>query len=137
MLPGNHVQLLSSYLNDRFFRIRFNDAYSLFRIIKAGVPQGSVLSPLLYSLFTSDIPKPRGNSKMGVYADDTCVLNAASTYEETVTNLQECLDEIQDWTDSDRTVLNATKSENVVFTNRKYVFSFRFKQYTYSICRKC
>ena len=50
MLPGNHVKILMSYISDRFFRVRFEDAFSAFRPIRAGVPQGSVLSPLLYSL---------------------------------------------------------------------------------------
>ena len=120
MLPGNHVQLLMSYVADRFFRVRFEDSFSDFKPIKAGVPQGSVLSPLLYSLFTADIPKPR-NGKLGIFADDTAVASAAKTYEQTVSDLQESLDNIQDWTERDRTVLNAGKSENVVFALRPYV----------------
>lgn len=120
MLPGNHVQLLMSYIADRFFRVRFEDSYSEFRPIRAGVPQGSVLSPLLYSLFTADIPKPK-KGKLGIFADDTAVASSAPTYDETVVALQESLDDIQEWTGNDRTVLNATKSVNVVFTLRPYV----------------
>lgn len=120
MLPGNHVQLLMSYISDRFFRVRFEDSYSDFKMIRAGVPQGSVLSPLLYSLFTANIPKPK-KGKLGIFADDTAVASSAPTYNETVRNLQESLDDIQEWTDNDRTVLNATKSVNVVYTLRPYV----------------
>lgn len=101
--------------------MRFEDAYSEFKPIRAGVPQGSVLSPLLYSLFTADIPKPKGNSIMGVFADDTSVLTSASRYEDTVEVLQGSLDDIQNWAGADGTKLNATKSENVVFTFRNYV----------------
>ena len=120
-LPGNHVQLIMSYLADRSFRVRFEDSYSEFRKIRAGVPQGSVLSPLIFSLFTADVPKPK-KGKIGIFADDTAVASSAPTYEETVTNIQECLDDIQDWTERDRTALNATKSVNVVFTLRPYVY---------------
>lgn len=121
MLPGNHTKLIASYLTDREFRVRFEDAYSEFKPIRAGVPQGSVLSPLLYSLFTADIPKPKGNSELGVFADDTSVFASAPTYEETVDMLQTSLDEIEEWTNADGSKLNPNKSENVVFTLRNFV----------------
>lgn len=121
MLPGNHVELIKSYVSDRFFRVRFEDSISDFLPINAGVPQGSVLSPLLYSLFTSDIPKARRGCKLGVFADDTVYLATAPKYDQTVALLQESLEEVQEWTSSDRSKLNASKSENVVFTNKSYV----------------
>ena len=65
MLPKNHVLILASYLKNREFRIRFDDSLSDFKPIKAGVPQRSVLSPLLYSLFTADIPSPGRGGKWG------------------------------------------------------------------------
>lgn len=58
---------------------------------------------------------------MGIFADDTAVASSAPTYNETVTYLQSGLDNIQEWTNNDRTVLNASKSVNVVFTLRPYV----------------
>lgn len=123
MIPGNHVKILSSYIFDRYFRVRFDDSYSTFKPIKAGVPQGSVLSPLLYSLYTSNIPRPRKGCKLGVFADDTVYVATAPKYEQTVDLLQASLGDMQEWTSSDRTKLNASKSENVVFTNKQYVHS--------------
>src|SRR6266576_5594296 len=55
-LPGNLCHLLESYLSDRTFRVLHEDAKSEFYNIQAGVPQGSVLGPLLYLLYTADIP---------------------------------------------------------------------------------
>lgn len=121
MLPGNYVKILASYVSERYFRVRFEDSFSSFRSICAGVPQGSVLSPLLYSLFTTDIPRPRRGCKLGVFADDTVYLAVAPSYEQTVNLLQSSLVDMEEWTDSDRTALNAAKSENVVFTMRNYV----------------
>ena len=46
ILPGNHVRLLESYLTDRKFRVRYEDSFSTFRDVLAGVPQGSVLGPI-------------------------------------------------------------------------------------------
>lgn len=121
MLPQNHVELLSSYLSDRYFRIRFEDAFSSYRSIKAGVPQGSVISPLLYSLFTADIPSPRAGGKMGIFADDTLTMASSPEYYIANEMVQEHLIDIQKWTADDGTKLNETKSVEVVFTNRNYV----------------
>lgn len=122
ILPANHVEILSSYIANRLFRVRFEDAYSEFKPICAGVPQGSVLSPLIYSLYTYDIPRPRRGCKLGVFADDTAYAASAPKYEDTVVMLQGGLDDIQEWAAADRTKTNAAKSENVVFTLRNYVY---------------
>ena len=120
MLPCNHVELLSSFLSGRQFRVRYENTTSSFRPIRAGVPQGSCLSPLLYSLFTTDIPQSGRGGKLGVYADDTLVLAASKSYREARFNAQSHLNRINKWTNKDKTKLNASKSVEIVFTNRPF-----------------
>lgn len=120
LIPSNHVELLASYLKERQFRIRFDDAKSEFKNIRAGVPQGSVLAPLIYALFTTDIPQSRRGGKLGVFADDTLALASSTSYREARNNVQEHLHEIHKWTRKDKSKLNSSKSVEVVFTNRKY-----------------
>ena len=61
--PEQIHQLIKSYLSSRTFVIKIEDTYSEVKDIKAGVPQGSVLSPILYTLYTANIPTTT-NSKI-------------------------------------------------------------------------
>lgn len=64
------IQLIKSFLEDRTFQIKVADKLSIVRKIEAGVPQGSSLSPLLYSAYINDIPViPK--VWVALYADDT------------------------------------------------------------------
>ena len=88
---------------------------SEWRVISTGVPQGSVLGPLLYVLFTANVLQIVGGAGAGVqrYADDTqayrhCKANEAT---EAVRRLQSTLSEIGDWMSSNRLKLNPSKTQ--------------------------
>lgn len=70
--PGYLIHLVNNYLRDRRFQVKISEAISDLRYSRAGVPQGSVLGPVLFSYFINDVPKfPRTN--LAIYADDTAV----------------------------------------------------------------
>lgn len=87
-LPRSYVQLLSSYLSDRVFRVRVENEYSSLKDIKAGVPQGSILGPILYLIYTSDLPVME-NVKVATFADDTSLMATGRNIEESTSKLQE------------------------------------------------
>lgn len=118
VLPAAYSQLLKSYLDERYFRVKLDDEYSTLRQIKAGVPQGSVLGPVLYTLYTSDIPKPAGVT-IATFADDTAILSVAEDIEESTEKLQRAVNEVNTWTNHWLIKLNDTKSVHVNFTNKR------------------
>lgn len=79
-LTRQYVQLIKSYIEGRLFRVKQEDCYSELKDIQAGVPQGSVLGPVLYLLFTSDLPQTEGTTTT-TFADDTAILAVRSSVE--------------------------------------------------------
>ncbi len=73
IIAKQFAKILESYLSERYFRIKQDCTYSNLREINAGVPQGSVLGPLLYLLYTSDFPTFENNTP-ATFADDTAVM---------------------------------------------------------------
>ncbi len=72
--------------------------------ISHGVPQGSILGPLLFILFINDLPKCITNCKIALYADDTVLLLSAKTSEEIQVNIQEELDRAIKWFKENRLI---------------------------------
>lgn len=117
LLPEKLVKLLESYLSNRYFRIKQEEAYSELVEIRAGVPQGSVLGPILYLLYVNDMPKEEKNMT-ATFADDTAFLAVGQTTQETATELNLTLSRFQRWTIQWRIRLNEAKSVHVDFTNK-------------------
>ena len=117
-LPESHVCIIESYLTDRTFRVKQKSNYSAIKKIGASVPQGSSISPLLYTLYTYDIPQST-ETKIFTFADDTAVLAVGENVIEATGRLQANLNKIQEWTIKWKTNLNNSKSVHVNFTNKK------------------
>jgi hypothetical protein len=65
-------------------------------LIKAGVPQGSDLSPILYNIFTADIPTT-SQTLLGSFADDTAILSSNNISDIASQNLESHLNKIESW----------------------------------------
>lgn len=114
-LPACTHDLLNSYLTERKFYLKHKTYSSKLYNIQAGVPQGSVLGPLLYLLFTADLPT---NSFLttSTFADDTAILSSHKDPVAASQNLQTHLYRIEQWLKNWRIKVNASKSCHVTFT---------------------
>ena len=65
------LELLRSYLSGRTQYLHINGCHSSPRAVSAGVPQGSILGPILFLLFINNLPSAAQHSTVDIYADDT------------------------------------------------------------------
>lgn len=117
-LPYHFYHILREYLADRDFMVKIGEESTTSRSIKSGVPQGSVLGPVLYLLYTADLPTS-ADTLVATFADDTAILSSSTNAELASRGLQKGLNKIQIWLKRWRIKANETKSVHVTFTNRK------------------
>lgn len=115
--PLSMVKLICSFLTRRSFRVKIEDEKSTPRRVLAGVPQGATLSPHLFTIFTSDMPKTEATS-LFIFADDTGFMASCRDPRLVRIRLQNAADNLERWFKRWRIAVNATKSAAVFFTKR-------------------
>lgn len=92
---GSLLKWMTSFLTDRKMRISIRGAYSSWRKVESGVPQGSVLAPVMFLMYVNDLPIGI-NSYMSMFADDVKILRKI-TNRNSCEELQRDLDKIYKW----------------------------------------
>jgi len=118
LFPQDFYRILKSYLSERFCIIKYQDAYSTIRPIKAGIPQGSVLGPILYLIYTADLPTSN-QVTVATFADDTAILSSHENPIKATEVLQQHINTTQIWMKKWRIKANEAKSNHVTFTMRR------------------
>jgi exonuclease III len=114
--PTYLINFTQSYLSNRSFSVYLETASSTFRPILAGVPQGSIIGPVLFNLFTHDIPTTLPNVQLAMYADDVAVIAESLSPLALGKYLQPALDTLCQWYRSNRMTLNTGKTTATLFT---------------------
>ena len=83
-------------------------------ILKCGVLQRSILGPLLFLLYISDLPNCNLVGKTRLYADDTSLTFSSKNMAETQTLLNEDLEKVNTWLQANKRTLNGTKTKNML-----------------------
>ena len=120
---GLPLEWFKNYLSDRSFNVRCSGTKSDSVDSSVGVPQRSVLGPLLFSLYARDLERIVLKYKLGFhqYADDTQIhghCNNEGT-EELQIRVSECVDEITSWMGANCLKLNSEKTELIWFSSRQ------------------
>lgn len=112
------VKLLESYLGDREQIVCVNGVNSAIRKVEHGVPQGSVLGPLLFLIIVNDIPY---NIDAGIvsYADDTSLVLAEQNLKALETAMEQSLEQAATWFRANYFLLNPAKTQSVIFSLRQ------------------
>ena len=86
-------------------------ASSTSRKISVGVPQGSILGPLLFAIYINDLPKVLRNTKVTLFADDTALYCSSQSARNLQTMLNQDLDRLAQWLYEHKLTLNVSKSK--------------------------
>ena len=121
-IRGNVLALMKSYLSGRRQRVRNGTHFSSEKFIDIGVPQGSVLGPLLYLIYANDINNILNDVQVISYADDIVLIINGSNLEDLVLIMNRALINISKWCIYNMLTLNPDKSKCMVFSNRAIQF---------------
>jgi len=116
-LPHPLYSILKSYLTNRVFQVRYHEEYTSLHNIQSGVPQGSIPGPVLYSIFTADLPVS-DHTLTVTYAEDTAMLTSHTDPIIAGRHLHQHLDKLEHRLKRWRIRANESKSTHITFTLR-------------------
>ncbi|PFX21315.1 putative RNA-directed DNA polymerase from transposon BS [Stylophora pistillata] len=116
---GKSLTWFQNYLGSCTQRVRFGQDLSSSLPIKYGVPQGSLLGPLLFVIHINDLPRCLKNTHISMYADDTVIYCSGANPKEIKKALQEDLEPVVTWMEINRLLLNKDKTKGMLFGTRQ------------------
>ena len=120
---SNHtIGWFKSYLSNRLFRVNLENCYSDPSNITCGVPQGSILGPLLFLIYVNDMPQAV-KSNLFLYADDSCLVFQGKDVIEIEKQLNEDFTNICEWFVDNRLSIHFSedKTKSIIFASKRKV----------------
>ena len=116
---GVALKLLISFLNNRNQFVIFNKSKSKIKNIKFGVPQGSVLGPLLFLIFINDIVNIKTQGHFVLFADDTTIIFRENNIDSMENSMNKTLKNLDIWLSLNKLTINLSKTNYLIFNNNK------------------
>ena len=117
---GLPLKWFQSYLSDRRCFVNYKSAASTHAFISTGIPQGSILGPILFLIYINDLPTHVSNFQSTLFADDTTICSSDSDFTTLITRTNTELTKLEDWMTANRLTINANKTEMLLFSLRDY-----------------
>ena len=125
-VQGTALEWFKSYLTNREQYVEYNDKTSSLQKLETGVPQGSILGPLLFIIYMNDISTVTDKFHFTLYADDTSLLEPLCTFTLDINNNRSLSNSINielslifEWLSLNKLSLNIKKSKMMIFHNRQ------------------
>ena len=113
-IRGNSLKLLKNYLSNRFQRTKIEGEFSTWEELLTGVPQGSVLGPLLFNIYLNDLFYVVEHTDICNFADDTTPHSSSTDVDEAIKNVEHDCTLLVDWFRDNYMTLNASKCHLLV-----------------------
>merc|ERR1711867_189950 len=111
------MAFFTNYLNNRTYIVKTpNDASKAYNI-STGVPQGSILGPLLFTIYMNDLPEAVKFSEITMYADDTTIVLGSKIPVNIQVKMAHDLKNMESWFKANKLSLNADKTDYVLIAN--------------------
>ena len=120
-ITGNLLAWLRDYLSDREQYTVINGVPSENTKVAHGIPQGSVLGPILFALYTSDLPKAVNTATTFLYADDTTMYCVGESVDQVTTTLNKALEELALWCKHNSLVPHSKKCEGMILKRNHFI----------------
>lgn len=119
-IRGKPLTLIKSYLEDRKQAVHIDNQQSYFLRVRNGVPQGSVLGPLLFSVYINDIVSIDRTVKF-IYADDSSILMSGPNANDLIIKCNEILNKLSVWSTLNYIRINPIKTKVVIYRARNRI----------------
>ena len=121
---SNSFNWFKSYLDNRMQKCFVNGSLSDSQPLICGIPQGTILGPLLFLLYINDLPNCLANAHPRMYADDTHLTFASNDVAHLEENMNDDLDKITEWLTANNLTLNSSKTEFMLIGSRQRLNTF-------------
>ena len=124
-IKGLPLKILDSYMTDRQQQTLANGLLSKPQQLKCGVPQGSILGPLLFLVYINDLDQLKFHAKISLYADDTVLYISGASPQDLIQKLQEDLNKVENWCKRNHLTINAKKTKVVILGTSKQMCKYK------------